>query len=702
MADEPKIILDDPPVVPFDVAISLDSPPVSPRDVPIALDGGPSIPFDVPISLDGPSAKPFDVPISLDAPPKVPFDVPISLDGLPSRPFDVAISLDDAPKAPFDVSINPDRPPTAPFDVPVTLDLPPKAPFDVSVTLDSPPAVPHDVSTNPDSPPAVPHDVATLLDTPPAVPFNVPIALDTPPAIPFNVPITLSAPPATPHDVAINPDLSPPNLTSIGSPGSKITLTGLIESIKTFDYAVGTLIAGIADVEIISAGGPGGGALDPRALARWLTDYKASVGAEGLIKFVAEQQSLYAMNPVTARVFDPSYFLKILVPGGMGHLVSTLDVEAGATADKYALAQDELIQLKVNSFPGKPLIANSRPDVFGPENTYTDGQDFTVDDMVDAILDDGPHLYISKDADGLSKFDATKYFESRSRDGSMNAKPTVKAIARSGISNVLNSKLAASAFTNGIVRVGVKGEQADGSVMSPTPDPSDAPFFGGVEDDDARVPLVFTDLRKDTAKNAYRSIYFRPLNLGFSNSISPSYAETNAFGRVDAVVGYQQTARTFSLSFEVHAFAPEDLRLMYNKMVWLQSMCYPTFGPDSIIRSGPVCRLRIGDAVSTQSGGVPGVIKSLNFDFADALWELKQGMKVPRSFKVSVDYLALHDGPLGFLNGVFGVFQLPPNNGTPGQDTSSPGGPQTSQEGLTPVAKTVRGGFSQFGEPRKG
>jgi hypothetical protein len=340
--------------------------------------------------------------------------------------------------------------------------------------------------------------------------------------------------------------------------------------------------------------------------------------------------------------------------------------------------------------------------VFGPENTYTDGQDFSVDDVVDAILDEGPHLYLTKGADGLSRFDATKYFEPRARDGSMNAKPTVKAIARSGISNVLNSKLAASAFTDGIVRVGVKGESADGSVLSPTTDPSDSPFLGGVDDDDARVPLVFTDLRKDVAKNAYRSIYFRPLNLGFSNSISPSYAETNTFGRVDATVGYQQTARTFNLSWEMMAFAPEDLQLMYNKMVWLQSMCYPSFGSDSIIRSGPVCRLRIGDAVSTQQGGVPGVIKSLGFDFADALWELKQGMKVPRSFKVTVDFLALHDGPLGLLNGVFGVFQLPPNGPATDQDTTNPSGPQTSQEGLTPVAKTVRGGFSQFGEPRKG
>jgi hypothetical protein len=63
--------------------------------------------------------------------------------------------------------------------------------------------------------------------------------------------------------------------------------------------------------------------MNPEALARWLKDYVQSVGGAGTAKFIAEQAILYGMNPVAARIFDPSYFLKMLVPGSMGHVTTT-------------------------------------------------------------------------------------------------------------------------------------------------------------------------------------------------------------------------------------------------------------------------------------------------------------------------------------------------------------------------------------------
>jgi hypothetical protein len=192
------------------------------------------------------------------------------------------------------------------------------------------------------------------------------------------------------------------------------------------------------------------------------------------------------------------------------------------------------------------------------------------------------------------------------------------------------------------------------------------------------------------------------LNLQFNTTFTPEWAEGSTFGRVDPVVGYQKTSRTISLQFEVHAFAPEDVRTMYNKMTWLASMCYPTYGEDGLIRSGPVTRLRVGDAVSTEAGGLPGVIRTLGFDFGDALWELKRGMKVPRSFKVAVDFLALHEGPVGILNGVFGVLQLPPGGPAADRDTNLAGGPTDARANGAPGgASLLPGRFSKFGEPRR-
>ncbi len=403
------------------------------------------------------------------------------------------------------------------------------------------------------------------------------------------------------------------------------------------------------------------------------------------------------MNPVVARIFDPTYFLKMLVPGSMGHYGTTVDTELGQTMLTDAREQEQLLLAKVHVDPTRP--GGNDSDTYGPENTFRDGQDFSVDSMVDSAI---PGLVPTPGGDKFLKhsttnpdlltFDASKYFEEPS-GGGQKTRASTKAAAASGLVNVMRSPLVKSNALDGVIRVGVLGELADGSINTLSQDPSGP---DAVDDDDARVPLSFTDLRQVPGKK-YRSVYFRPLNLNFNTSIAPEYNEGSSFGRVDPVIGYQKTTRTYSLSFEVHAFAPEDLEVMYNKMVWLSSMCYPSYGSDSLIRSGPVVRMRIGDVVSTSSGGVPGVIRNLGFDFTDALWELKRGMKVPRSFKVSLEFLALHDGPVGLLNGVFGVWQLP-GGGSKDTNFASPTKTVTGPDG---DGTLLTGQFSKFGEPRK-
>ena len=146
--------------------------------------------------------------------------------------------------------------------------------------------------------------------------------------------------------------------------------------------------------------------------------------------------------------------------------------------------------------------------------------------------------------------------------------------------------------------------------------------------------------------------------------------------------------------------APEDLERMYNKMIWLQSMVYPSYGADSLMESGPVVRMRVGDIIGTDLGGVPGVIRNLGFDFNDAMWELKRGMKVPLVYRVQIDFLVLHDGPVGSVNGVFGVFQLPPGGNAPDKDTNLAGSPNDSRTEQPQGVTMLPGRFFRFGEPR--
>lgn len=215
----------------------------------------------------------------------------------------------------------------------------------------------------------------------------------------------------------------------------------------------------------------------------------------------------------------------------------------------------------------------------------------------------------------------------------------------SGASSIDGTRLARAAFTHGIIPAAFKKENKNGTIVTRSgQSPSDV-----ISDDDAYVPLSFTDLRP--ADGNYRTVYFRPFLKGFSESFTPEWNQTNFFGRVDPVVTYQATGRSIAISFMLAAFGPEDVRTIWNKLTWLTSMVYPEYDRDLGYVSGPVVRMRIGDvinAIGPEGGrGLPGIITSLEFDYSDAVWELKEGLKVPREIQVAMSFLVLHDRPIG-------------------------------------------------------
>lgn len=637
----------------------------------------------------------FEPPITPAPPPREPFDVPTSPSSPPAEPFDVPTFPADPPAGTFDVPTVPSPPPGGTFDVPVTSPPGPPPVRDVPTVPAPPPIGPTDVPIEPAGPPAGPVDVPVTPPPPPSAPIDVDVGASPPPSAPADVPIVASPGPAVPFDVPITP--APPVLVIDQTPGRPPTIDQIISSVIGFDGALASFLSSIVEIDPITADGPGGGALDPRALARWFDDYRKTVGAAGVAQFISEQSVLYAMNPLVNRIFDPTYFLRMMVPGSMGNVRPALDSEGGLTMEVVARAQDDIIKAAVQANPLKPNGdgLGSSQDLHGPDTPYTSGQAISVDSMVDSVLDGGQGSPFLRDVGGVMRFDASAFFEERASDGSMTVRATTRARAASGVENVMSSRLAASAATDGIIRVGLTGEESDGSVLSTTQDPSDV-----VDDDDARVPISFTDLRQVPGQR-YRSIYFRPENVQLATSFSPEYSESTAFGRTDPVIGYQNTRRIINLSFDVHVMAPEDLQRTYNKMLWLQSMVYPSFGADSLMQSGPVVRMRIGDLIATDLGGVPGVIRSLGFDFSDAMWELRRGMKVPLRYRVQIDFLVLHDGPVGSVNGVFGVFSLPAGGGASDRNTNLAGGPQDSRSTAPQGVTAAPGRFFRFGEPRR-
>ena len=178
--------------------------------------------------------------------------------------------------------------------------------------------------------------------------------------------------------------------------------------------------------------------------------------------------------------------------------------------------------------------------------------------------------------------------------------------------------------------------------------------------------MSFTDLRP--VGDVFRTVYFRPIITSFAESFSPEWNKKPYFGRVDSVATYQSTGRTVSLGLKLIAFGPEDIRTIYQKLHWLASMVYPEYDANVAFKSGPVVRMRVGDVINglgPEGGrGLPGIIESLDFDYNDALWELKKGYKLPRHVDVSLSFTVLHDVPIGRgLEGRFGGIGTINDNG---------------------------------------
>ena len=180
--------------------------------------------------------------------------------------------------------------------------------------------------------------------------------------------------------------------------------------------------------------------------------------------------------------------------------------------------------------------------------------------------------------------------------------------------------------------------------------------FDTPSDDQAYVPLVFTDLRP-LQGGKFRTVYFRPFIKSLSEDFAPQWNMANYFGRVDPVATYQNTNRTISLSFKIVSFSPEDLETIYQKLGWLTSMVYPEFESGATLRyfSGPVIKMRVGDVINALGAdgnrGVPGVITSLNFNYDESPWELLEGRRVPKNIDVSLGFHALHEYAIGSIKG---------------------------------------------------
>lgn len=294
---------------------------------------------------------------------------------------------------------------------------------------------------------------------------------------------------------------------------------------------------------------------------------------------------------------------------------------------------------------------------YAPEATYEHQPPyFDVNNIIDDILTgqtslDGLPVKVIDGGNTNERrtVDVAAMFETKNVKIGMILKPEYSVDSRdkhfgTDTADRSRSKLRKSAYSNGILPMSYEGEDK-GAFYS-----NDGNTTDQLNDDDAYVPLSFTDMRPMTSKTEsgkFRTIYFRPIITALSEEFTPEYEASQYWGRVDPVMIYGSTKRTVNFTFELHAFAPEDLAVIYNKLHWLSSMVYPEYDSASAMKSGPVTRLRVGDVIRSGAVGLPGVIESLSYDYSDQIWELKKDFKVPRSIIVNCSFTVLHDTPMG-------------------------------------------------------
>lgn len=175
-------------------------------------------------------------------------------------------------------------------------------------------------------------------------------------------------------------------------------------------------------------------------------------------------------------------------------------------------------------------------------------------------------------------------------------------------------------------------------------DETDGTVSKTIDDDKNYMPFMFQDLRN---KNE-QFLYVRAFLKSLTETFTPEWNEDRFYGRTEPVPIYKGTMRTINISFDMVAWSPRDLPVLYKKLMKLQSMVYPLYDDQGFLKAGPIIKMRIGDLISSGKGkGLPGFITSLDLNYDKSIWNIKKDFKVPQHFEVSLGFTALHESNPG-------------------------------------------------------
>ena len=169
------------------------------------------------------------------------------------------------------------------------------------------------------------------------------------------------------------------------------------------------------------------------------------------------------------------------------------------------------------------------------------------------------------------------------------------------------------------------------------------------------VPFRFYDLHNDN------TITFSAILSGITDTVTPEYSSERYVGRPDSVYVYQGVERAISFTFDVYPMTRQELPILWGKINYLVSLCYPfweniqfpmstteeditggayggnfssEYGQPQVM-SSPMIELTIGDMYREQ----PGFLSSVTMTVQDgSTWEFEEGMKLPHYVQISCEF----------------------------------------------------------------
>ena len=150
------------------------------------------------------------------------------------------------------------------------------------------------------------------------------------------------------------------------------------------------------------------------------------------------------------------------------------------------------------------------------------------------------------------------------------------------------------------------------------------------------IPFKFYDVHNK------KSIVFRAILSGITDTFTPEYASERYIGRPDNVYVYVGTTREISFTFDIYPKSDEELIHLWEKINYLAGLTYPSWAAAAgggLGMVAPICKLTLGQMYDNTSGYISGLTYTV---MDEGTWETTFA-KLPKYIQASCTFVYIGD-----------------------------------------------------------